>query len=191
DYAGVYAGAGIGHLEQHKTAVQAVSVVGRSVARHNSEFSAAGHRILGVDSEIDQRQLQFGWIDVDCRRVLCSMACDLDRAPEHRLQKIQEPGDSLLHQDPLRLQRLLAGESEDLPSELRAGADGTLDRLELLALNQIGIQVSKQVEIVADNHHQVIEIVRNPAGEAPHRFELLRLNESEFDALAMCRFFLE
>src|SRR5207249_10303289 len=71
---------------------------------------------------------------------------------------------------------LLAAEGQQLPRE-RAGALRRLVDLERVRAPRIGRleRADEQVGVAADRGQEVVEVVRDPAGQAADRLHLLRL----------------
>ena len=83
-------------------------------------------------------------------------------------------------------ERLAAAEGEQLVSESAAAFGGAADLFERGALRLLEVAAGQQhVAVAGDDGQQVIEIVRDAAGEPPDRFHLLRLAELLFEASAL------
>ena len=76
-------------------------------------------------------------------------------------------------------------EGEDLPGEGRGALRGLADLLQVFAVGVVRPQVEEyEAGVALNGREQVVEIVRHPAGEAPQRFQLLRLPELALQPLA-------
>ena len=76
----------------------------------------------------------------------------------------------------LRRQRLPAGKGQQLPGELRGALDRVGNRVDVTAaplLRQVA--AAQEVGRGADDGQQIVEIVRDAAGQLADRFHLLRL----------------
>src|SRR5271166_4815878 len=82
------------------------------------------------------------------------------------------------------MEGLTATEGEELSRELRAVQRRVLSLLQELA--QLGIVQAggEHLQIGGDYGQEIVEIMRDPAGELPDRLHLLRLPEFVFDLLA-------
>ena len=95
------------------------------------------------------------------------------------------PGDKPVDVDGLHLERMLAREGEQ-PLHQGRGALGGLTAIAepaadaLLALDA----AQREIEIADDRGEQVVEVVRDAAGEAADRFHLLRLAQRFLGRLA-------
>ena len=78
--------------------------------------------------------------------------------------------------EPARLHDLLAAEGEELPRE-RSGALGRApDLLDVgTGADRRAELVEQQIRVAEDRGQDVVEVVRDAAGEPAHRFHLLRL----------------
>ena len=73
-------------------------------------------------------------------------------------------------------QRLVAAEREELTRQVRGALRGDLDLLEVLVHGVLGL-VAREQELAATEDHRehIVEVVRDAAGEAPDRLDLLHL----------------
>ena len=100
-------------------------------------------------------------------RISCATALDLGADIEH-----------------LRLQRLPAGERQQLPGQLGGAFHGFGNRVDVAAAPFFRqFAAAQEVGRGADDGQQIVEIVRDAAGQLPDRFHLLRLAQ-RFLALA-------
>ncbi len=84
----------------------------------------------------------------------------------------------------LRLQRLAAGEGQQLRGELGGTLDRFGDRIDIAASALFGeIAPAQEIGRGANDGQQIVEVVRDAAGELADRFHLLRLTQ-HFLALA-------
>ncbi len=97
-----------------------------------------------------------------------------DEAVQHLVQRL----DDLVEAQHLRLEHLLAAEGEQLPGERRRPQRGRLDLLDVGALGVLGAEVlEQQVAVAGDGREEVVEVVRDAAGEPAHGLDPLRLAE--------------
>ena len=95
---------------------------------------------------------------------------------ERRGAAARGAGHELVDVGRLRLQRLLAREGEQLPGELGRALDGPADLLERAAHGRASASFLLQhFDVAEDDHEDVVEVVRDAAGELADRFHLLRL----------------
>ena len=98
-----------------------------------------------------------------------------DRAAEH----LVHAGDDAVDVHRPQLQRLLAAESEQLLRQTCRALRAADRRVGQPVPVRVGCRKPRleQFEIADDRGQQIVEIVRHPAGEAPERLDLLRLDE--------------
>jgi hypothetical protein len=87
------------------------------------------------------------------------------------------------NEDRLGRSGLRARERQELAREARAGLDGAPDRGELRVVGEPVRPAPQQVRVGVDDREQVVEVVRDAAGQPPDRLELLRLAQHVLDAL--------
>ena len=87
--------------------------------------------------------------------------------------------DALAQIDHHGIEALPAREGEQLPRQVLAALGGGLDRFERLNDPRlVRLEAALQdLRVAADDHQQVVEIVRDAAGELAERFHFLRLRE--------------
>ena len=104
----------------------------------------------------------------------------------HELAHVAHGADGV---DDRRHQRLTPGEHQQLPRELRAGVDGARHGCERRLQRRRALEApAQQVKVVVEHHQQVVEVVRNAAGEQAQRLELLRMPQRRFGAAAVLGF---
>ena len=82
----------------------------------------------------------------------------------------------------------MTAEGEQLLRELGCSLTGPTDLQDVVANAFPGLQFVQHERRVAQDHgQQVVEIVRDTAGEPPHRFHLLRVPELLFGASQLLR----
>src|SRR3954462_10810395 len=87
----------------------------------------------------------------------------------HRLEALADAGDN-------RGQHLAARERQQLPGQRFAAPRRELDRLRgAHALLIVGDELLQRVDVPADDHQEVVEVVRDAAGELAQRLHLLGL----------------
>jgi hypothetical protein len=99
-----------------------------------------------------------------------------DEPPQHRHDPVEDAGEV----DERRIRRSLTREGEELPGELGGPAGGAVDLLELGG-GPLGLG-AQQRRVARDDREQVVEVVRDAAGEAPDRLHATRLLELLLEA---------
>ena len=105
-----------------------------------------------------------------------------DQPAEHLLH----PGDALVQVQHLRLEHLLAAEREELPRQVRRALRRRPDLLDVGAKGLVGLEVAAdQLRVAQDDGQQVVEVVRDAAGEPADGLHLLRLAELLLQSLSL------
>ena len=165
-----------------------IAEVGPSMRVTGLDRQAAAmlHRIARIERQIGQRLADLGRIGQGPPQVRCQCRHDADRLPQrpacqHRHMARQQR----IQIDDLRYQRLLAGKRQQPSVRPRTRSARYQD-----VARQLGLQglvphhVQQQVDIADDHAKQVVEVVRDAAGQLAHRFSLLRLPKHLLGALA-------
>ena len=137
--------------------------------------AAARHRVARVGGEVEHDALELRAVGLDHRRAGRERDGDADVVaddpPEHRLHS----RDHVVEVERARMQHLAAAEGEQLAGEAADACSAawaisrSASRSPHLLLEQRGV--------AGDHRQQVVEVVRDAAGEAPDRLHLLRLLE--------------
>ncbi|GIL40858.1 hypothetical protein TMPK1_30950 [Rhodospirillales bacterium TMPK1] len=179
---GCHAGAGVAHADfDIGTGCQIGIVLDRDVARADGQDAAARHRVARIDRQIEHRRFQL-------RRVGQRVAGCFQR--QHKFdRRAQGPFQNLVHRpqrvaDRDRLQRdfLRARESQQLTGEARAafgGAQGVGDQPRRACVMHM---VAHDIQRSDHRLQQIVEIVRDAAGQLSQRLHLLRLAQLRFGA---------
>jgi hypothetical protein len=102
------------------------------------------------------------------------------------LQHLVHAADGLVQIDHARLPHLLATEREQLLGQLARAPPGARDLLDIGAQRVLRPQAARdQRGVTQDHRQQVVEVVRDAAGELPDRIHLLRLAQLFFEAAAI------
>ena len=143
-----------------------------------------GHRVLGVDRQVDDDLLQLPGVGAHRAQVSCEDRAQLDVLTDQALQHPVHVGHDLVEVEDSRGQDLLAAEGEQLTRQV-GGAQRRLPGLHgFFATGMVGRQAfQKQVGGAQDGGEQVVEVVRHAARESPDRFHFLRLKELLLEAL--------
>ncbi|PAV93239.1 hypothetical protein WR25_13223 [Diploscapter pachys] len=154
------------------------------VTQSDTHHAAGGHGVAGIHREVeerhfdlvaigDRRQQPFGRVDdqLDLRA---------DRRREQR-RHVARQGDQI---DRIGLQRLAPREGEQALHQ-GAGALGRLDRAvqQAEAAVAVGELAAQEIETAQDRGQQIVEIVRDAAGQLADRLHLLALPQRLFGAL--------
>ena len=100
-------------------------------------------------------------------------------SPMSRRTSWSVSADDVVHADHRRLQHLPAAEREQLARERGGAVGGAADLLEVAAQQRVAVAGAgeREVGVAADRGEQVVEVVRDAAGELADGLHLLRLPE--------------
>ena len=136
------------------------------------------HRVAGVDREIDDDLLELARIGADRAEAAAVLDDQLDRLAEQPLQQMRHLRHHVGKLEHLRAQGLLAREGEQLPSKAGSAVRVRLDLLDVVIV-AVARRVAHQHQVaVADDRGQdVVEVVRDAAGELADHLHLGRLRD--------------
>ena len=110
--------------------------------------------------------------DTDCGEIEAQLHVGADQAARHA----RHAADDLVEVERDRLQHLLAAERQQLPRQRGGAIGGVQDLVDLRGHRRIVLDAMRhQLGVAANRGQQVVEVVRDAAGEAADRFHLLRL----------------
>jgi hypothetical protein len=117
---------------------------------------------------------------------------DFDPLAERAAQQLGDLLDLLVDLDARRAQRLASRKGQK-PSRQLGAVERRGQRLvdQLLLVGVQRAAVAQQVEIADDDAEVIVEIMRQPAGQLPERFHLLRLVQQRFGFLPLGYFRFE
>ena len=183
----LHALAGIGDRQADIVAGQKrQAVAGRHhlVAGADADAAALGHGIAGIDAEIEQRQLELVLVGHHRGQAGGEIRFDLRARSERACQQVGHAGDQLGQLQRLDIELLAAGEGQHA-----LGQGGAAPRAlhgivhQARQLGVIGQPLPQQLQAAQDRHQQIVEIMRDAAGELADRIHLLRLEQRLAGAL--------
>ncbi len=134
------------------------------------ELAAIGHGVAGIDRQVQHGVFQLPGIGGDRPQSVGQMGGDLDRLAKRAFEESKQAWKEFVQINRLRLQRLLPGEGEQPLRQLGAARGGSIDCVQHLVSANL---VLEKFDIAEDNRQQVVEVVRNAAGELADRFQPL------------------
>jgi hypothetical protein len=140
----------------------------------DNEAPARGHRIAGVDRQIEQRALALGEVGRGEPEIAGKAGVDDDVLAQGTTQEFDHAGDHGVGVDRLRPQGLAPRKGEEAGGQ-RGGTKGARHRdVGRAPLGRIGRQPPLQtLDPAHDDGQQIVEIMRDAAGELPDRLHLL------------------
>ncbi len=182
EHRGRDAGPGIAHRDHGVAAGPDVTVRPRIIIIENDEaglddqLASVRHGVAGVEGQIEDRGGEL--IGIDDRRtgLILEHGFDLDMLAERPLQQFRGVDDQRVDVGYLWFERLLARECEQLLGEVGAARGGLVDHSRdggklRFALDGIGQNFDRS----RDHGQNVVEVVRDAAGELAHGLHLLGL----------------
>ncbi len=109
----------------------------------------------------------------------------LDVLADQSTQHLARVDDDRVQVDDARLQQLLPPECEELLCQRCRALGRLLDRFDVCPKSDVALVdlAEQEVAVYRDDGQQVVEVVRDAAGEAADRIELLRLIQAFLEAL--------
>ncbi len=134
----------------------------------------AVHGVTGVDRHVDHRGLELTGIGIDEAWLVRPDGHDLDprpdQRPDHFAQRLHVPADV----EHFRLQRLTPRERQQLGGQARRARDRVRNRIDVAQPARLRqIRPPQQIDGGADHRQQIVEVVRDAAGELTERLEPL------------------
>ena len=145
--------------------------------------AAVGHRILGVEHEVEQRAFELMGVGLDDQVTFGRRGQQRDAAGQRATDQLGHAQHQLIDVDGTRIHRLLPREGEQALDQFGAATGGLERRIDVL-LDQCAVRqaIAQSRQIAHDDGQHVVEVVGQTAGELPDRLELLRLRQREMGA---------
>src|SRR5438876_10580026 len=189
-----HADAGIADREQdvaprrRREVLARIALVQFGVRGLDGELAALGHRIPRIHGQIHDHLLELPRVGLHGAERRIEPRREVDVLAQQAAQHLLDVGHEAVQADDARLQHLLAAEGEQLPGEPRRPVCGLADFLGVVAARVTGGQVfEQQVDVARDRGEDVVEVVRDAAGQPAHRFHLLRLAQLLLEQHALGR----
>ncbi len=183
--------AGIGEREHHVRPGVDVGVLCRiggvdvDVAGFDQEAAAVGHGVAGVGREVHHDLLELRAVGLEAAEARRREQGQLDALADQALQHLLHAEQDRVQIDHRRLEDLLAPEGEQLAGQLACPLTCQAHFLEIEADRVAGLElVERHLGVTEHHRQQVVEVVRDAAGQATDGLELLGLAEPLLDALA-------
>jgi hypothetical protein len=152
----------------------------------DGQRAAARHRVARVDREVDDDLLQLALIDLGEAEIAAVHDLQFDVLADQAAQQVRQLDQHVGDVEDARLQGLLAREGQQLAHQI-GGAVGVLLDLHDVGEGRVaGLEAHQQQVAEADHRgQQIVEIVRDAAGQLADRLHLLRLGELDFEVLLL------
>src|SRR6478752_4668912 len=173
---GWHAGAVVDHREHGLVAVR---------EDDNDQQTAAGHRVPGVDRQVHHDLLELRRIGADDHGLRAEDRLEPDVLADQASQQAVHPLDDVTQVDVVGLERLAPAERKQLAGQVACPDRGVADGGHLLPAGVASVELALQQVAVADHRrHQVVEVVRDAAGELADGLHLLRLAQLLLELMA-------
>ena len=152
----------------------------------DGQRAAVRHGVPRVQREVHDDLFHLAAVGLHERQLRLEAQHDLhvflDEAAEHR----PHVGDDDVQVEQRRLDDLLAAEGEQLARQARGTRARPLDLRHVDLARIVGIEIVQYQVAVPENHgQQIVEVVRDAAGQPPDGFHLLRLLVLLFERAAL------
>ena len=136
------------------------------------------HRVAGVDREVDDDLLELAGIGADRAEVAAVLDDQLDVLAEQPFQQMGHLRHHVGKLEHLRAQGLLAREGKQLPGKARSAVRIRLDLLDVVIVAVARrVPHQHQVAMADDRGQDIVEVVRDAAGELADDLHLGRLGD--------------
>jgi len=150
------------------------------------EVAAVRHRVAGVGRDVHQHLLELSAVGLDEHGRGGGRDLQLDVVAEQRLQQPRGLEHPLVQVEDACLDLLLPAEGEQLLDEGRRAVPGFLDAPQVLLRAGVrGEPPAQQVRVTLDDDQQVVEVVRDAAGELADGLHLERMPQLVLERLAL------
>ena len=141
-----------------------------------------GHRVAGVDGEIQDDLDQLGPVGQDRAQRRRRLDVDLDVLADEAPQQAAGLAEHLAQIQDRGLHDLLSAEGEKLCGQRRGAVGRLADPGEVALLRGVRRQAGRhELGVVVDRGEDVVEVVGDPAGQLADGLELLRLAAALLD----------
>jgi hypothetical protein len=146
----------------------------------DGDGTSGRHCVSGVEAQVQYGQLQFAGIDFDRPHLRVEVHLDMDvaseRAIEHLAHAFEVSGDI----DGLGIDWPSTGERQQMSRQSSPPGDSAPHAVEHALPRLRGDIALEQLQSGREYREQVVEVMRDSAGELGDRFHLLRLPKSRF-----------
>ncbi len=140
--------------------------------------TALFHRVARVDGEVDHHLLELARVGLDAAQIGSQFEHQLDLIADQTLQHLVHVRQHPVDVEHLALHHLPAAEREQLPRQHRGRLPGAVHLQDVGADRMVLAELlDHELAVPEDAGEQVVEVVRDAAGELADRFHLLRLAE--------------
>ena len=147
-----------------------------AAAGPDRQIAAAGHGVGGVDDEVDEHLLELAAVAFERQLARLGHQRQTDVLAHEAAKQGGGAGHDVVEVDPLRSSQLASREQQELSGQRRTAPDVGLHLAHGLGeLTRVGAARLERLGRRQQRLQQVVEVVRNAAGEAPDRLHLLHV----------------
>ena len=148
---------------------------------------ATGHRVPGIDDEVEHRRLELRWIDLRRGEDRAQRRDHLDLLADNPMHQVFDINDQLVQIDGVGTGDLPSRIGQELPDEVLSSLRRSHGALRQ-AFDFLGVapRPQDQIEIAEDDGQEIVEIVRDPSGQLTDSLEALGLSERFARAGELC-----
>nr|BFE69973.1 hypothetical protein GCM10020092_032740 [Actinoplanes digitatis] len=151
----------------------------------HGDDAAVGHRVAGVDHKVEQDLFHAAAVGPDGDGLLGQMRHQFDMGADAAPEQDAGLLDDRVEVDEFRVGGFLAGKEQQLPGQVPGAFGAAADTQEIVAHVRVGDLLEGEVEIVEVDREQVVEVVRDTAGELAEALQALRTGGTLEDLLAL------
>ena len=176
---GFHAGAGVGDRQGDIVTGFDIDLRGSviPVQRHvlglNRQDAAVGHRITGVDGEVQNGVFDLTGVGQRQFQIVGQIGFDRYVIPQRPFQKRLDRSHQIIERHSFRFKRLLAGKRQQLRGQLCAKVRGFQRLSQQVLLREITQVHLEQFQIADDHCQQVVEIMGKATGKLPDGLHFL------------------
>ena len=138
---------------------------------------AARHGVAGIDGQVEQREFERAEVGFQRPDIGGNVYPELDVLAQALADQLTQALGLPQQIDPFGVQRLSAGECQQPPRQLRCAPGGLLGAAQRPFPQPRVARLGEHLQPIDDHHQEVVEIVRDPAGQLADRVEFLHLEQ--------------
>ena len=172
---GRHSAARVGDGELHEVGRQAIVAASARSPAAMVMMPPSGIASRAFSAQVQDRQLELAGVDLDGPQVGAEVHLDVDVPAERAVEHLAHALRWRREVDRLRIDRATAREREQMPRQPGAARDGAAHASKTRCRCSAGDVALEQLQTVGEHREQIVEVVRDAAGQLAERFHLLRL----------------
>ncbi len=147
--------------------------VEHDLLRLEREPAARGHGVAGVEAQVHDDLVDLGAVGQHVRQLERGHEVDFDAFGQQPPQQLNECVDAGVEVERFELERLFAGQGEQLPGDAGGAVGGFGRVVEVRLLGRRQRARRQQVQVRGDDGEQVVEVVRHATGQERQALDAL------------------